>query len=47
MYFVRTVVFGAVLGLALAGSQAPAQEKSFKEAIIGPHWSLDHHCSVR
>jgi hypothetical protein len=36
MYFVRKVAFGAVLGLALTPSQAPAQEKSFKEAIIGP-----------
>ena len=36
MYFVRTVAFGAALGAALAAGQAPAQEKSFKEAIIGP-----------
>jgi len=36
MYLVRTAAFGAVLGLALVGSQASAQEKSFKEAIIGP-----------
>jgi hypothetical protein len=36
MHFVRQVAFGPVLGLALAASQASAQEKSFKEAIIGP-----------
>ena len=36
MYFFRTVTFGTVLSLALAASQATAQEKSFKEAIIGP-----------
>jgi hypothetical protein len=36
MYFVRTIVFGATLGLACAATQATAQEKSFKEAIIGP-----------
>ena len=36
MYFVRTMAFGAALGLACAATQATAQEKSFKEAIIGP-----------
>ena len=36
MYFFQTVTFGTVLSLALAASQATAQEKSFKEAIIGP-----------
>ena len=36
MYFFRTVAFGAVLGLALPASHALGQEKSFKEAIIGP-----------
>ena len=36
MYFVRTIAFGATLGLACAATQATAQEKSFKEAIIGP-----------
>ena len=36
MYFVRTMVLGATLGLACVATQAPAQEKSFKEAIIGP-----------
>jgi hypothetical protein len=36
MCFVRTIAFGATLGLACAATQATAQEKSFKEAIIGP-----------
>ena len=36
MYFVRTIVLGATLGLACAATQATTQEKSFKEAIIGP-----------
>ena len=37
MYFPRTLAFGAaLLSLAFAASQATAQEKSFKEAIIGP-----------
>src|SRR5262245_10752675 len=35
MYFVRKAAFGAAFGLALIASQAPAQEKSFKEAISG------------
>jgi hypothetical protein len=36
MHITQTLAFGAaVLGLAVAASQAPAQEKSFKEAIIG------------
>jgi hypothetical protein len=36
MHITQTLAFGAaVLGLAFAASQAPAQEKSFKEAIIG------------
>ena len=36
MYFVRKIALGATLGLACAATQATAQEKSFKEAIIGP-----------
>jgi hypothetical protein len=36
MYFVRAMAFGATLSLACAATQAPAQEKSLKEAIIGP-----------
>jgi Lipocalin-like domain len=35
MHFTRTATFGTSLALLLA-SQALAQEKSFKEAIIGP-----------
>ena len=34
--FSRKVAFGTLFSLALAASQATAQEKSFKEAIIGP-----------
>src|SRR5690349_19320293 len=36
MHSFHTVVFGAVTSLVLVANQAPAQEKSFKEAIIGP-----------
>jgi hypothetical protein len=36
MCFGRTIAFGATLGLACAATQATAQEKSIKEAIIGP-----------
>jgi lipocalin-like protein len=37
MHFIRTATFGAVTSFAFVlASQAPAQEKSFKEAIIGP-----------
>ena len=36
MHITQTLAFvAAVLGLACAASQAPAQEKSFKETIIG------------
>jgi hypothetical protein len=36
MYFIRAMAFGAMLSLSCFATQAPAQEKSFKEAIIGP-----------
>ena len=36
MYLVRMIVFGAALSLVFEAGQAAAQEKSFKEAIIGP-----------
>ena len=36
MHFSRKVTFGTLFSLALAASHATAQEKSFKEAIIGP-----------
>jgi hypothetical protein len=36
MYSVRTIVFGGALSLVFVAGQAAAQEKSFKEAIIGP-----------
>ena len=36
MYLSRTIVFGAALSLAMVAGQAAAQDKSFKEAIIGP-----------
>ena len=36
MYLVRTMAFAATLGLVCAATQGAAQEKSFKEAIIGP-----------
>ena len=36
MYLSRTIVFGAALSLVIVAGQAAAQEKSFKEAIIGP-----------
>ena len=36
MYSSRTIVFGAALDLIIIAGQATAQDKSFKEAIIGP-----------
>jgi hypothetical protein len=36
MHFVRSMALGVTLGLACVATQAPAQEKSLKEAIIGP-----------
>ena len=36
MRFFRKVTFGTLFSLALAASPATAQEKNFKEAIIGP-----------
>jgi hypothetical protein len=36
MHLLRAATFGAVLSHALVASQATAQEKRFKEAIVGP-----------
>jgi Lipocalin-like domain len=36
MHLLRTATLGAVLSLASMASQAPAQEKRLKEAIVGP-----------
>jgi hypothetical protein len=36
MYVVQTLAFASTLSLAFAATQATAQDKSFKEAIIGP-----------
>ncbi len=36
MHFSRTVTLGALFGFAFIANQTMAQEKSFKEAIVGP-----------